>query len=57
MVDKACTIKEAATRTGISIPTIRVWERRYGVVSPTRTPAGYRLYDEQSIARLQPCAS
>ena len=46
------TIREAATRTGISIPTIRVWERRYGVVSPTRTPAGYRLYDEQSIARL-----
>ena len=46
------TIKQAAQRTGIAIPTIRVWERRYGVVSPTRTPAGYRLYDDESIARL-----
>lgn len=47
------TIKEAAARTGLSVPTIRVWERRYGVVSPTRTPAGYRLYDDDSIERLQ----
>jgi MerR family transcriptional regulator, light-induced transcriptional regulator len=46
------TIKQAAERTGIAIPTIRVWERRYGVVSPSRTAAGYRLYDEDSIARL-----
>ena len=46
------TIKQAAERTGIAIPTIRMWERRYGVVSPTRTPGGYRLYDEDSIARL-----
>jgi len=47
------TIKQAAQRTGIAIPTIRVWERRYGVVAPTRTPAGYRLYDDDSIARLR----
>ncbi len=46
------TIKQAAERTGIAIPTIRVWERRYGVISPGRTPAGYRLYDEDAIARL-----
>jgi len=46
------TIKQAAQRTGIAIPTIRVWERRYGVVTPTRTAAGYRLYDERSLARL-----
>jgi MerR family transcriptional regulator, light-induced transcriptional regulator len=46
------TIKQAAERTGIAIPTIRVWERRYGVVSPKRTPTGYRLYDDESIARL-----
>lgn len=46
------TIKQAAARTGLSIPTIRAWERRYGVVSPDRTPAGYRLYDEAAIERL-----
>ena len=46
------TIKQAAARTGLSVPIIRVWERRYGVVQPGRTPAGYRLYDDESIARL-----
>ena len=46
------TIKQAAARSGLSIPTVRVWERRYGVVHPERTPSGYRLYDDAAIARL-----
>lgn len=46
------TIKQAAARSGLSIPTVRVWERRYGVVHPERTPTGYRLYDDAAIARL-----
>ena len=43
------TIKQASVRTGLGAPLIRAWERRYGVVAPTRTPAGYRMYDEASI--------
>lgn len=46
------TIKQTATRTGLNVPTIRAWERRYGVVHPARTAAGYRLYDDTEIARL-----
>ena len=46
------TIKQAAARSGLSVPTVRVWERRYGVVHPERTPTGYRLYDDDAIARL-----
>lgn len=46
------TIRQAAIRTGLSVALLRVWERRYGVVEPTRTPAGYRLYDDDAIARL-----
>lgn len=46
------TIKEAAARTGLAIPTIRAWERRYGVVQPARTAAGYRLYDDVAVERL-----
>jgi DNA-binding transcriptional MerR regulator/methylmalonyl-CoA mutase cobalamin-binding subunit len=46
------TIKEASARSGIGIPLLRAWERRYGVVSPMRTPSGYRLYDEEAIERL-----
>jgi DNA-binding transcriptional MerR regulator len=47
------TIKEAAIRSGVSIPTLRAWERRYGVVRPLRTESGYRLYDEAAIDRLR----
>jgi DNA-binding transcriptional MerR regulator/methylmalonyl-CoA mutase cobalamin-binding subunit len=46
------TIKEASARSGVGIPLLRAWERRYGVVSPTRTSSGYRLYDDEAIARL-----
>jgi methanogenic corrinoid protein MtbC1 len=46
------TIRQAAARTRLNVPTIRAWERRYGVVRPARTAAGYRLYDEAAIARL-----
>jgi len=47
------TIKEAAARTGVPIALLRAWERRYGVVAPVRTPAGYRLYDDDALARLR----
>ncbi len=46
------TIKEASARTGVGAPLIRAWERRYGVVKPTRTPAGYRLYDDATLRVL-----
>ncbi len=47
------TIKEASQRTGVSVALLRAWERRYGIVAPARTEAGYRLYDGEAIARLR----
>ena len=47
------TIKEASARSGVGIPLLRAWERRYGVVEPMRTPSGYRLYDDTAIDRLR----
>ncbi len=47
------TIKEAAARTGVTVELLRAWERRYGVVAPTRTSGGYRLYDDAALARLR----
>lgn len=38
--------------TGISPDTLRVWERRYQVVEPTRTEKGGRLYSREEVARL-----
>jgi len=46
------SIKQASIRSGVSVPLIRAWERRYGVVSPQRTASGYRLYDDAAIATL-----
>lgn len=46
------TIKQAARMTGVPEPTLRTWERRYGVVSPMRTEAGYRIYSNEAIAVL-----
>jgi DNA-binding transcriptional MerR regulator len=47
------TIREASTRSGVGVPLLRAWERRYGVVRPTRTASGYRLYDDEAIDRLR----
>jgi DNA-binding transcriptional MerR regulator/methylmalonyl-CoA mutase cobalamin-binding subunit len=45
------TIKTVSERTGVSVHTLRAWERRYGVPSPNRGADNrYRLYDEADIA-------
>ena len=43
------TIKQAAARSGVSVPLLRAWERRYHIVEPARTTAGYRLYDDAAL--------
>ena len=47
------TIKQAATRSGVSVPLLRAWERRYRIVEPARTQAGYRLYDDEALERIR----
>jgi DNA-binding transcriptional MerR regulator len=45
-------ISELAATSGVPTSTLRYYER-IGLVRPTsRTPAGYRLYDEDSVERL-----
>ena len=51
------TVKQTAALTGVAEATLRVWERRYSVVRPTRTPGGYRLYDDGQLARLREMAA
>lgn len=46
------TIKRAAELTGVAVATLRAWERRYGIGTPSRTNSGYRLYDEQAISDI-----
>ena len=46
-------IKAATTLTGLSAHVIRVWEKRYGAVTPQRTETNRRLYTDADISRLQ----
>lgn len=46
-------IKQAAARAGVTVPVLRAWERRYGIVNPARSTGGYRQFDEDSVARVR----
>jgi len=41
-----------ALRTGLTPHVLRAWERRYRVVTPTRSDGGQRLYSQLDIERL-----
>ena len=47
------TIQTASQRSGVSSHVIRIWERRYEAIAPTRTETNRRLYSEEEIERLQ----
>jgi hypothetical protein len=42
----------AARLAGIPVETLRVWERRYGVVGPRLSARGQRLYSAAEVRRL-----
>lgn len=46
-------IGEVSRRTGVAVPTLRAWERRYELLSPERTEGGHRLYSGSDVARVQ----
>ena len=39
--------------TGVPVNTLRTWERRYGVPTPTRSEGGQRIYDTAEVHRLR----
>ena len=54
---KGLTISEAAAAIGVSAPTLRSWERRYGFPRPARTRGGHRRYKPEDVDRLRVLAS
>jgi DNA-binding transcriptional MerR regulator len=46
-------IREVARLTGVNPVTLRAWERRYGLIQPTRTESGHRLYSMTDIDRVR----
>jgi MerR family transcriptional regulator, light-induced transcriptional regulator len=49
----ALRIGELSRRSGVSPELLRAWERRYGLLQPTRSAGGLRLYSPDDLARVQ----
>ena len=47
------SISQAALMLGVPVPTIRSWERRYGVGVAVRTQGSHRRYDLKALAELR----
>jgi MerR family transcriptional regulator, light-induced transcriptional regulator len=45
-------IGELSRRTGVSPELLRAWEQRYGLLRPTRSDGGFRLYSPQDEHRV-----
>ncbi len=43
------SIKDIENLTGIKAHTIRIWEQRYGILKPKRTPTNIRYYDAADL--------
>lgn len=52
-VDGTIRIGELARRTGVSPELLRAWEDRYGLLQPSRSPGGFRLYSAADEARTR----
>jgi DNA-binding transcriptional MerR regulator len=46
-------IGQVASEAGVSIDTVRFYERRGVLPVPPRTESGYRVYTEASVARIR----
>ncbi len=51
--EKKFPIKIVSHMTGLTVHTIRMWEKRYKAVEPQRTSTNRRLYSDQDIFRLR----
>lgn len=46
------SIKELEKLSGIKAHTIRIWEKRYNIISPKRTDTNYRYYCDTELKKL-----
>ena len=51
-VKNVFSIKDLENLSGIKAHTIRIWEKRYDILQPTRTDTNIRLYDLASLQKL-----
>jgi DNA-binding transcriptional MerR regulator len=46
------SIKDLENLTGIRAHTIRIWEQRYNLLNPERTPTNIRIYSDKDLRKL-----
>ena len=46
-------IGEVARRAGVSVDTVRFYERRGVLPAARRKPSGYRIFDESTVERIE----
>lgn len=46
-------IQAVSRMTGVPSPTLRAWERRYGIPAPQRTDTAYRLYSDEDVELIR----
>lgn len=46
------SIKDLEKLTGVKAHTIRIWEKRYGIINPERTDTNIRTYSDEELKRL-----
>lgn len=46
------SIKDMERITGVKAHTIRIWEKRYGIVEPARSESNIRLYCDMEVKKL-----
>lgn len=51
-IKSSFSIKDLENLTGIKAHTIRIWEKRYNILSPNRTDTNIRNYDLSSLQKL-----
>jgi DNA-binding transcriptional MerR regulator len=52
VAEKLLRIGELSRRVGVPVESLRAWERRYGLLAPSRTEGGFRLYGEDDVVRV-----
>ncbi len=52
IIKQTFSIKDLENLCGVKAHTIRIWEKRYNILSPDRTSTNIRSYDQKSLQRL-----
>ena len=47
------SIRQLSEISGVNAVTIRAWERRYGLLKPSRTAKGHRFYTADDIETVR----